>query len=231
MMITYTSKVIEVTNVTRIGSAYSLTDDGENCYISVAMAEACDVREGDKYQATLRPNYPERQDIARWIAVRLHQDHENTVLVEDDNEEVVEQDDYAAEEFLEEVVTTTQPEKVVEPVTATPSLRTMRDQMFTILLNMDNSDLDDMILETLDVDPMGFVDVLWSVLSINPIPLSAMNEVQHGCYTKVQSRCDVLARAGKLVEARYTTHNTEGKAHTSLVYGRRMEQLNPTVVV
>lgn len=231
MMITYTSKVIEITNVTRIGSAYSLTDDGENCYISVAMAEACDVREGDKFQATLRPNYPERQHIARWIAVRLHQDHENTVLIEDEEEEVVEKDDYAAEEFAPEVVTPTQPEKVVEPVTATPDLRKMRDQMFTILLNMDNSDLDDMILEVLDVDPMGFVDVLWSVLSINPVPLKSMNETQHGCYTKVQSRCDVLARAGKLVEARYTTHNSEGKPHTSLVYGRRMEQLNPTVVV
>ena len=27
------------------------------------------------------------------------------------------------------------------------------------------------------------------------------------------------------------SHNSEGQPHTSLVYGRRMEQLNPTVVV
>ena len=102
--------------------------------------------------------------------------------------------------------------------------------MFSILLDMDNSELDDMIIGILDVDAMSFVDVLWSVLNVNQIALKDMNQAQKGCYTKVQSRCMTLARAGKLVAASYTTHTSDGKPNTSLVYARRMDQVNPTLV-
>lgn len=223
--------MLEITNLTISGSAYGITPSGDTCYISVNMAQATNVEIGDRYFAQMKDNYPERAYVAKYIAIYLDVNHEDTYIVGED-EDHGDSDDIVVDdnEPTTKVVTTQTSKPVVETVTGTPSLRSIRDQMFSILLTMDNSELDDMIIGILDVDAMSFVDALWSVLNVNPVKLKDMNETQRGCYTKVQSRCMTLARAGKLVEASYTTHNAQGQSNTSLVYARRMEQVNPTLV-
>lgn len=230
----YTTTILEVTGCANNGAAFSILPNNEVCYISVAMSNACDVRVGDRYKATVKPNFPERAHLAKWIAVRIDADDEDTVLVEDeDDEEVIDVEDKTDDEILTEwaeVVTDDRPREVVTGGSDTDRLMEIRDQMFTTLLHMSNGELDDMVLDVLSIEPMGFVDVLWSILSINPIKRKDFDSTQNGCYTKVQSSCVRLCKAGKLVEASYTTHNPVGKAHTSIVYARRMEQVNPTCV-
>ena len=230
-MTNHTTSVLEITNLTISGSAYAQTSEGDTCYISVNMAQATNVAIGDRYYAQMKDNYPERANVAKYIAIYLDVNHEETYIIGED-EDYYDEDGIVVDEDPQptKVVTTQAPRSVVETVTATPSLRDIREQMFSILLDMDNSELDDMIIGILDVDAMSFVDVLWSVLNVNQIALKDMNKAQKGCYTKVQSRCMTLARAGKLVEASYTTHNALGQSNTSLVYARRMEQVNPTLV-
>ena len=231
IMQTYTTTVIEVTGCARTGAAFSTTPNNEVCYISVAMANACDVRVGDRYKATVKPNFPERLHLAKWIAIRLDTDDEDTVLVDEEDDEVVEDqtDDDALNEWAK-VVTDDTTQEVVTSVQDTDSLTKIRDRMFTTLLHMSNGELDDMILDVLSIEPSGFVDVLWSILSISPIKRKDFDSIQNGCYTKVQSACVRLCRAGKLVEASYTTHTPEGKSHTTIVYAQRMDQVNPTCV-
>ena len=230
----YTTTVLEVTGCAKTGAAFSTTPNNEVCYISVAMANACDVRVGDRYKATVKPNFPERLHLAKWIAIRLDTEDEDTVLIDDDDdEEVIDVENKTDDEVLTEwaeVVTDDRPREVVTSETDADSSMKIRDQMFTTLLHMSNGELDDMILDVLSVEPMGFVDVLWSILSINPIKRKDFDSIQNGCYTKVQSACVRLCRGGRLVEASYTTHNSVGKAHTTIVYARRMEQVNPTCV-
>lgn len=224
------AEVVEITYVTKSGSAYAKTTGGDNCYISVAMAEHVDVRKGDRYHAILKDNYEERQDAAKYIAVRLNVDHDLTELVGDDDD-----DDYDEEtdEVLEEWgndVTTDNEDVVVESEQGTDSLSSLRDQMFVILHNMSDGELDDMIIDVLTVEPMGFVDVLWSVLSINPMNKRELNELQRSCYTRVANRCSAMHKNGRLVEARYSHYTTTKKVERTKVYAVSMEQVNPTLV-
>tara|TARA_B100000035_G_scaffold310466_1_gene318317 strand:- start:401 stop:1093 length:693 start_codon:yes stop_codon:yes gene_type:complete len=224
------AEVVEITYVTKSGSAYAKTTGGDNCYISVAMAEHVDVRKGDRYHAILKDNYEERQEAAKYIAVRLNVDHDLTELVGDDDD-----DDYDEEtdEVLEEWgndVTTDNEDVVVESEQGTDSLSSLRDQMFVILHNMSDGELDDMIIDVLTVEPMGFVDVLWSVLSINPMNKRELNELQRSCYTRVANRCSAMHKNGRLVEARYSHYTTTKKVERTKVYAVSMEQVNPTLV-
>ena len=225
------AEVVEVTYVTNSGSAYAKTNSGENCYISVAMARHVDVRKGDKYHAILKDNYEERQEAAKYIAVRLNVDHDLTELVGDDDEYDDDYDD--TDEVLEEWaegVTTDNEDEVVESGQGTDSLSGLRDQMFVILHNMSDGELDDMIIDVLTVEPMGFVDVLWSVLSINPMNKRELNELQRSCYTRVANRCSAMHKNGRLVEARYSHYSTTKKVERTKVYAVSMNQVNPTLV-
>ena len=196
------------------------------------MSNACDVRVGDRYKATVKPNFPDRRTLL-WIAVRIDADDEDTVLVEDEDDEEVDVEDKTDDEILTEwaEVVTDDRQKVVTGATDTDKLMKIRDQMFTTLLHMSNGEFDDMVLDVLSVEPMGFVDVLGSysrsIQSNEKILIAHRTVVTF----KVQSSCVRLCKAGKLVEASYTTHNSVGKAHTTIVYARRMEQVNPTRLV
>lgn len=224
------AEVVEITYVTKSGSAYAKTNDGDNCYISVAMAEHVDVRKGDRYHAILKDNYEERQDAAKYIAVRLNVDHDLTELVgDDDDDDYDEETDEVLEEWGNDVTTDNEGE-VVESGQGTDSLSSLRDQMFVILHNMSDGELDDMIIDVLTVEPMGFVDVLWSVLSINPMNKRELNELQRSCYTRVANRCSAMHKNGRLVEARYSHYTTTKKVERTKVYAVSMEQVNPTLV-
>ena len=221
------AEVVEITYVTKSGSAYAKTTGGDNCYISVAMAEHVDVRKGDRYHAILKDNYEERQEAAKYIAVRLNVDHDLTELVGDDDYD--EETDEVLEEWGNDV-TTDNEDVVVESEQGTDSLSSLRDQMFVILHNMSDGELDDMIIDVLTVEPMGFVDVLWSVLSINPMNKRELNELQRSCYTRVANRCSAMHKNGRLVEARYSHYTTTKKVERTKVYAVSMEQVNPTLV-
>lgn len=216
-------KIVTIQYLTHNSGAYADVDDGHQCYIPVNMRNSVDVRVGDKYQATVKLNYDNHIDKVRYIALRLYPDHENTILIDDEDDE--------------EIVGVTSkfdvtPEIELDDVDGDPAPRTlseMRDQMFRILLDMDVAELSDMIIEVLSQEPMGFVDTLWSLLSISPIRVSDMSETQRKCYDRVRNRCSALHKEGKLVEAKYTTMSSDGTSHVSVIYAVTQRQVDPTL--
>lgn len=236
-METLQTKVLTISHLTSHAGAFAWAEDGNQCYIPTSMRNSLDLVEGDKYFATIKPNYEERKGSAAFIAVRLHADHPQTVLVDFDDEDPTLFVDNLIELVVDNTVedddtdlTSDIDERDLPDATATRSLSEMRDQMFSILMDMHDAELSDMIIDTLTCEPMGFVDVLWSMLSISPIRHKDMNELQRRCYERVNNKCLALHQAGKLVQAKYTTFNHEGKQNTSVVYGTRLSQLDPTQV-
>ena len=218
------TKVLKVDFLTAHAGAYAWADDGSQCYIPTGMRDALNVAQGDTYFATVKENYEGRKDVAKYIAVRLHVDHPQTVLVDD--EDLYEDTSDAQEPD----VTPGIDERDLTVETSTRSLSVIRDQMFSILMDMPDPELADMIIDVLSFEPMGFVDVLWSLLSIAPIRHKDMNDLQLRCYQRVNKSCTALHQAGRLVQAKYTTYNHEGKPNTHIVYGTRLSQLDPTQV-
>ena len=191
------TKVIEVTYVTRAGGAYSKTKCGKTCYLPVNMATYMNIQIGDVYFATVKQNYAEQLDTAEYIALKLDADHQDSSLVDEEDEVIPASamvDYIYDEDVIEEVVTPDTPKQVVNSVPATPSLREARDHLYSILLNMGEGELSDMILETLRVEPMGFVDILWSILSVTSVRYKDMNEIQTLCYQKIASKCVTLLK-------------------------------------
>ena len=220
------TKVIEVTYLTAASGAYSSSPDGSQCYISTTMRNAFDVAVGDKYFATVKDNYDAHKHKVQYIAIQLHMDHPETELFDD--EVAVEPSATVVEAETTIVPTTDNAPAVVSHEPTPRTLSEMRDQMFTVLTTVSEGELSDMILDILAVEPMGFVDVLWSVLSINPIRHKDMNEVQRKCYMRVHNACMALHKAGKLVEAKYTTYNAAGKPNASVVYAVSQRMVDPT---
>ena len=190
------------------------------------MRNAFDIAIGDKYYATVKDNYESHKHKVQHIAIQLHMDHPETVLVDD--EEVAEAPVPVVEAETTIVPTTDNPSPVVSHEPTPHTLSEMRDQMFTVLTTISEGELSDMILDILGASPMGFVDVLWSVLSINPIRHRDMNDIQRKCYMRVHNICMSLHKAGKLVEAKYTTYNAQGKSNTSIVYAVSQRMVDPT---
>ena len=77
---------IEIESVTLSGSAFASSSEG-NVFVPARMIEVSDVREGDIIFATLRENYPDKQDIAPWLCARLHIDHPESVMPDETDEE------------------------------------------------------------------------------------------------------------------------------------------------
>ena len=208
------TKVIEVTYLTAASGAYASSPDGSQCYISTTMRNSFDIAIGDKYYATVKDNY------------ESHIDHPSTSLVDEGDETDHNPNEVEAETTIAQ--TTDNPPTVVTRDPAPRSLAEMRDQMFIVLTTVSEAELSDMILDILGVEPMGFVDVLWSVLSINPIRHKDMNDIQRKCYMRVHNTCMALHKSGKLVEAKYTTYNAQGKSNTSIVYAVSQLMVDPT---
>ena len=220
------TKVIEITYLTAASGAYASSPDGSQCYISTTMRNSFDIAIGDKYYATVKDNYESHIHKVQHIAIQLHMDHPSTVLVDEEGETDPTPNEVLAETTIAQ--TTDNPSTVVTRDPAPRSLAEMRDQMFIVLTTVSEAELSDMILDILGVEPMGFVDVLWSVLSINPIRHKDMNDIQRKCYMRVHNTCMALHKSGKLVEAKYTTYNAQGKSNTSIVYAVSQLMVDPT---
>lgn len=227
-MTTQVTKVITVTNTTHTGAAFALTADGENCYIPVRVCETCDVRTGDVYFASLFVNHEDQREKTPWLAGRLFLDHDLTVLIdedEDEDDDTIDTDDTPKVSTPD--VSPNTPTPPTSFVPATHGLTSVRDQMFSILLNMPDRELDGLIFDSITARPSGFVGVLWDILSLTPIPYAALNETQQKCYTRLKNRCASMHKSGRLVECRITTIGTGGKSSTSVIYGVTSEQLMP----
>ena len=218
------TKVIEITYLTAASGAYACSPDGSQCYISTSMRNSHDLAVGDKYYATVKDNYEAHKHKVEHIAIQLHIEHPSTVLVDEE----VEADAPVVMAETTCVPTTDNPSVGVSGEPTTRTLSDMRDQMFTILTSISEGELSDMILDILGVEPMGFVDVLWSVLSINPIRHKDMSDTQRKCYMRIHNACMALHKSGKLVEAKYTTYNAQGKSNTSIVYAVSQRMVDPT---
>lgn len=220
------TKVLEITYLTATSGAYAVSPDGSQCYVSTTMRNAFDIAIGDKYYATIKDNYESHKHKVQHIAIQLHMDHPETVLVDDEDTSEVPAPVVEAETTIDH--TTDNPSHVVSHEPTPRTLSEMRDQMFTVLTTVSEGELSDMILDILSVEPMGFVDVLWSVLSISPIRHKDMNDIQRKCYMRVHNACMALHKAGKLVEAKYTTYSSAGKSNASVVYAVSQRMVDPT---
>lgn len=218
-------KVIEITYLTATSGAYAVSSDGSQCYVSTTMRNSFDLAIGDKIFSTVKDNYESHKHKVQHIAIQLHMDHPLTDLVDDFEADEAPVDAVAETTFDH---TTDNPSHVVPHEPTPRTLSEMRDQMFTVLTTVSEGELSDMILDILSVEPMGFVDVLWSVLSISPIRHKDMNDIQRKCYMRVHNACMALHKAGKLVEAKYTTYNAAGKPNASVVYAVSQRMVDPT---
>ena len=194
---------IEIESVTLQGSAFASSSEG-NVFVPARMIEVSDVREGDIIFATLRENYPDKQDIAPWLCARLHTDHPETILLDDPDEE-------APQSPPPHVAS-----NVVPLVRGTELIDAARDQMFLILLGLTQPELNDLVLDVVHHEACTTEDILFSILSVNSTRKEEFSKVERSAHDLIQKTIETLYDSGKILKATYTSMS-EGSVSTELV--------------
>lgn len=57
--------------VIETGSAFGITDEGEQVFINQRIVSALNVQPGETYEAWVVPNYEDKRDVTQWRAVRI----------------------------------------------------------------------------------------------------------------------------------------------------------------
>jgi hypothetical protein len=64
-------KQILVEYLTDVGSAFAITEEGEQVYLSKRLTKKMDVQPGDVFDAHILLNYADKRDIIKYRAMRV----------------------------------------------------------------------------------------------------------------------------------------------------------------